>query len=119
MKTITDDIDADRDRIAKLPAWAQGYISTLYLKLGEARAQVAELSAGPENSNVRVPEHEGPDRLLGRDTRVSFDLEDGGAIEVRHLDGNTVTIRGVGGTGSSLHITPSASNTARVRLGAY
>jgi hypothetical protein len=116
MKTITD--PALAARIAeKAPVWAQDVIYALDRQLDEARKQIAALNAGPEDSNVRVHDHSSnPDRLLGRDTPVSFDLGDG-TIVIKH-DGNGLHVYGTGsGHSSHLHILPSSGNTVEIQLG--
>jgi hypothetical protein len=123
METITDsDLTA---RIAtKAPAWAQDVIYRLDRQLAEARKRIAELSEGPADSNVRTSDYsDHPDRLLGRNTRIAFDLDGGGTVVVHHGEKAENTLE-VYCTSMSMsnhypHITPASANTFRIRLGEY
>lgn len=118
MQTITDEHLAWR--VTRLPAWAQAVIYGLDQQLTEARAQIARLSAGPDGSNVRVHDYGGnPDRLLGRDVPVCFDLPSG-TVEVHHSEPGVLDITATGSNAIHYpHITPSCANTFRLRLGEY
>src|SRR5215472_9545016 len=82
--TFASNTDRSDAMMARLPKWAQREIETLQMRLAEHQQRIAELSAGPENSNVIVSDYGYPDRLLGRDTRIRFLLGWDGYIEVRH-----------------------------------
>lgn len=118
MKTILDVIDADQGRIAKLPAWARQHIEALVLNLTEAHRAVAELSEGPADSNVRVHNFGiTPDRLLGRNTPVNFDLRTGSVV-IKHDDDERLYVYCTGpGPDYYPHVLPSTSNTLLIKLG--
>ena len=110
------------DAVARLPKWAQAEIETLQMRLAGHKRQIAELSAGPDDSNVLVSNYGYPDRLLGRDTRIRFLLGWDGYIEVRHSrdDPGSLEVRASGtGLKGALHVIPQSSNAVRVRIGEY
>lgn len=116
METITD--EALAQRIPKLPAWARNLINRLDRQLAEARKTIAELSEGPADSNVRVHEYGiNPDRLLGRNTPVSFDLS-GGTVVISHREGGLhVYCTGPGSAHYPHILMAGAVNTFEIRLG--
>lgn len=117
METTITDLALAR-RIPKLPAWARDLINHLDRQLAEARETIAKLNEGPADSNVRVDTHSvRPDRLLGRNIPVSFDLA-AGTIVIKH-DGDEALEVYCTGTGASYypHVLPSTANTFRIRLG--
>jgi hypothetical protein len=63
-----------------LPQYAQTYIRQLEQRIASVRARQQEQAGqGPEYSNVRIRAtyaSDDPDRLLGRNIRVTFDLVD-------------------------------------------
>ena len=52
--------------MARLPKWAQNLIANQDRLLAEQDRHIAELSAGPEHSDVYVHDYAHPDRLLGK-----------------------------------------------------
>jgi len=115
-------------QLASLPAYVQSYIAALERRLESVRRQLAEARGGPENSNVRVRYYSEPDHLLGKDTRVTFDLVDltriknqvitadkpadgpilpRATLEVRHQGIHQVSLLGFPG---KLRISPFSSN---------
>lgn len=119
METITDEALVQRIG-ARAPLWCQDIIYSLDHQLAEARKKIAELSTGPADSNVRVHNYDvTPDRLIGRDTPVSFDIP-GGTVTVRHGEGGVLELYCTGpGARHYPHITPGTANTFRVRLGEH
>src|SRR5579872_5677056 len=111
----------DRDRIAKLPVWAQDEIYRLERKLEEMTAHAEKLSAGPEDSNVRIRDYVYADRPLGRNVPVDFMLPDG-YVQVSHSkhDDDALEIKVVGsGRKHSVSVTPQTSNSFKVRLAGF
>lgn len=116
MQTITDLTLAQR--ILKLPGWAQDVIYDLDRELAEARRQIAMRSGGPDGSNVRVNEFGiRPDRMLGKDIPVSFDVP-GGTVVIKHDASGGLEVYCTGpGAGHYPQIMPGTANTFRIRLG--
>jgi hypothetical protein len=107
------------EQLSRLPGYAQWHIEWLARRVAELADEVAELRTGPGESNVFVRKFDGPDRLLGMNTEISFRLRTAahpdGVIEVSHGPG-VIEVRGNEG---ALHITPQSSNMIRVRIGEY
>ena len=108
-----------RNKMARLPKWAQNLIANQDRLLAERDRHIAELSAGPEDSDVYVHDYVHPDRLLGKGVPVSFRIANGiitvkhskqtpGALEIRSTSNRAF---------QPLYITPQVSNVFQVRLG--
>jgi hypothetical protein len=104
----------------RYPNYVQDYVIGLERALKTARERIAELSEGPEDSNVRVS---GivvqPDVLLGSDKQIDFYMGTGrrhidDVVSVRHerASGERNTLRVEGS--HILHIQPSAANSFRI-----
>lgn len=109
-------------QLSRLPVWARQHIEWLTRTLAEHQARIAELSAGPADSNVLVSYYGTyPDRLLGIDIPVRFLLPTArypdGTIEVHH--GRTDGVIEISSPDDALHVTPQGSNVIRVRIGEY
>lgn len=106
-----------------LPAWARTRIEDLERRQAELLAWIEQLSAGPDDSNVRVRNSVHPDRPLGRNAQVAFDLGGPGQrsfITVEHSAERpgTLEIRVVSDrTGMTLLTAPVVSNHIRLTTG--
>lgn len=112
----------DPEKVAKLPVWAQDYIHLLERRVVELNAQLLVASAGPEDSNVLIRDHVHPDRPLGRNVPVRFNLPDGSYVEVEHArdELGTVLVRASGsGRRGAISVLPSTSNAVKLRLAEY
>lgn len=111
--------DQERERVAeKAPVWVQDIIYRLDRQLYERDRQIALLSDGPEDSNVRIRDHVYPDRPLGVGTTVDF-LVSGGFIQVEHSKHNheVLEVRAVAhGMNHSLALKPTTGNSFKVWL---
>lgn len=112
-------------QLAGLPVYAQRYIRQLEQRVVHLRKVAGQ---GPDDSNVRIRSSyatEDPDRLLGRNTRVSFDLLDLARvksdkplpktrIDVHHQGVHQLALNGFPGR---LRITPYSTNLVLVTVG--
>jgi hypothetical protein len=112
--------DISEAQLARLPKWAQEEIGYQEQKIAELTARIAELSAGPEDSDTIAMDYIYPDRPLGKGILIRFLMPGGGRIEASVNRGSgSLELRADAdkADSQSLAVQPSASNSLRVRLG--
>lgn len=110
-----------QDKLAKLPKWAQDYISLLEMRKNEAikdRENVFSLANGGRTSSIRVSGCSSrPDIFLPNESTLVFMLEDGEEISVsfkfgaKDFDTSSVKIRS---KWHQISIRPEAANVVDI-----
>lgn len=98
------------EQLARLPKYAQQYISRLEGSLEAARAKIQE---GPEISTATLdPYHDTNRRELGRNTHIQFRSDNGARWDLKHdAERDTLKISGNGQHWADVFVVlPDASN---------
>jgi hypothetical protein len=113
--------DTDRrNAMRNVPKWAQRVIEDRDRQIAQLTRRVAELSEGPEDSDVIEHDYVNPSRPLRKGAVIRFLMGEGEYIEVHHdrKGGGFLELRGSGSQRDSgaLAVQPQVSNVLRVRL---
>jgi hypothetical protein len=116
--------DTDRRNAMKnVPKWAQREIEALEQQVAQLTRRVAELSEGPEDSDVIEHDYVSPSRPLRKGAVIRFLMGEGEYIEIHHdrKGGRFLELRGSGSQRDSgaLAVQPQVSNVLRVRMTGY
>jgi len=108
----TTEEQPDRERLARLPRWAQDEI--LRLRANVANLE-AKLSAGPDNSNAFLNPNSSAPTPLGRDPYIKYvdDPERGNGFGVQYKDGQLI-VQGTGSWDQTFVVRPQAANAVTI-----
>jgi len=120
---------SDGEKLARLPQWAQREIERLRRELASQQARIAELTAGPENSDTVADPYaamHSPARKpfpLGNGTTVQFKMgpdasNDLHAAVIDRGQGRVLEVRSPGGSGGRMAVRPVASNVVQIAMDA-
>lgn len=102
-------------RLERLPKWAQSEIQVLQQKLEDAEKRIAELSAGPEETDTLVQDYVRQNIPLPPGAHVRFVLDADNYIEA-NLENHTwigriLKVRSSGSASGSIVVLPTGANS--------